>query len=219
MNLVIAVANEAHLPYAETICSLINQAARECKTGIAKRKPEYIRHKISEGKAVLALDGKELAGFCYIESWDNKKYVANSGLIVHPNYRKSGLAKDIKQRTFELSQELYPQARIFGITTSLAVMKINSQLGYQPVTFSELTKDEAFWNGCKGCVNYDILQRTARSMCLCTGMVASPKNRERDPEVQNQNSWNGFLHFLNNRKQRAKSRFKDSALIKKLLKS
>ncbi|MDA0844159.1 MAG: GNAT family N-acetyltransferase, partial [Bacteroidetes bacterium] len=60
---------------------------------------------------------------------------------------------------------------IFGITTGSAVMKINYQLGYQPVTFSELTDDPKFWDGCQTCLNYDILTRTNRKMCLCTGML------------------------------------------------
>jgi hypothetical protein len=55
-------------------------------------------------------------------------------------------------------------------------MKINSSLGYQPVTFSELTQEDAFWNGCKSCKNYDILERNERKMCLCTAMLAPSKN-------------------------------------------
>ena len=69
-------------------------------------------------------------------------------------------------------------AKIFGITTSLAVMRINSELGYKPVTFSELTSDESFWKGCQSCPNYDILTRNKRNNCLCTGMLYDPKQRE-----------------------------------------
>ena len=171
---IVQVAGLEHIPYAEDICALIENAAKQRGTGIAKRDPEYIRGKIREGKAVVALCGKDLAGFCYIETWSHGKYVANSGLIVSPTYRKSGLARRIKKRAFELSREKYPEAKLFGITTSLAVMKINSDLGYKPVTFSELTTDEEFWKGCKSCPNYDILTRTQRKMCLCTGMLADP---------------------------------------------
>ena len=117
---------------------------------------------------------EEFAGFCYIETWSDKKFVANSGLIVVEKFRGHGLAKRIKQKAFELSRERYPDAKIFGLTTGLAVMKINSELGYKPVTFSELTNDEAFWAGCQSCVNYDILQRTGRKYCLCTGMLFDP---------------------------------------------
>ena len=51
-------------------------------------------------------------------------------------------------------------------------MKMNSALGYKPVTFSELTDDQSFWNGCQTCKNFDVLQRTKQKMCLCTGMLA-----------------------------------------------
>jgi len=54
-------------------------------------------------------------------------------------------------------------------------MKMNTELGYVPVTFAELTDDEAFWRGCRGCVNYDILERTNRKYCICTGMLWDPK--------------------------------------------
>lgn len=54
-------------------------------------------------------------------------------------------------------------------------MKLNSRMGYKPVTFSELTDDEEFWRGCEGCRNYDILQRNNRRMCLCTGMLYDPQ--------------------------------------------
>ena len=129
--------------------------------------------------AVIAIHEGQFAGFCYIELWDNLKFVVNSGLIVHPDYRNQGLAKKIKQKILEHSKEKYPEAKIFGITTGLAVMKINYDLGYQPVTFSELTNDEAFWNGCQTCKNYDILMRTNRKMCLCTGMLYDPKHEKK----------------------------------------
>lgn len=172
MEINIIPASLAHEQYAEQICNLYIESAKERGTGIAKRQPEYIKEKISAGKAVIALKEEDLAGFCYIESWSHGKYVANSGLIVAPNFRKMGLAKKIKQKVLELSRSKFPEAKIFGITTSLAVMKINSSLGYHPVTFSELTQDDAFWEGCKTCQNFDILQRNERKMCLCTAMLA-----------------------------------------------
>ena len=89
-------------------------------------------------------------------------------------FRGHGLAKAIKAEAFKLSRKKFPDAKIFGLTTGLAVMKINSELGYKPVTFSELTDDEEFWKGCQSCVNYDILQRTQRKHCLCTGMLYDP---------------------------------------------
>ena len=170
----VQVANETHLPYVDTILDTIAEAAKIRGTGIARRTPEYVIQKMKEGKAIIALHRDEFAGFCYIETWGNKKFVANSGLIVVDKYRGNGLAKKIKKHAFQLSREKYPDAKIFGLTTGLAVMKINSELGYKPVTFSELTDDNSFWKGCESCVNYDILQRTNRKHCLCTGMLFDP---------------------------------------------
>lgn len=171
----IGVANESHLPYVQTILTTIEEAAKVRGTGIAKRSPEYIERKIKEGKAIIAItQNSEFAGFCYIETWGDKKFVANSGLIVVDTFRGHGLAKRIKKKAFQISRERYPDAKIFGLTTGLAVMKINNELGYRPVTFSELTHDEEFWKGCQSCVNYDILQRTNRKHCLCTGMLYDP---------------------------------------------
>lgn len=175
----IQVANATHLIYAEEICLMMEESARVRGTGIAKRSPEYIREKMMEGKAVVALYGDKIAGFCYIESWGHGKFAANSGLIVAPEYRKSGIARNLKQKTFELSLKKFPEAKLFGITTSLAVMKINSDLGYRPVTFSELTNDDEFWKGCSSCRNYDILMRNERRMCLCTAMLYDPKNNQK----------------------------------------
>ena len=180
IDIKVQVAGTEHLHYAEDICALIENAARQRGTGIAKRRPEYIVGKIREGKAIIALRGDELAGFCYIETWTTHKYVANSGLIVAPQFRKMGLAKRVKTAAFDLSRVKYPDAKLFGITTSLAVMKINSELGYKPVTFSELTADDDFWDGCQSCPNFDVLTRTNRSICLCTGMLFDPEKETGD---------------------------------------
>ncbi|AXT21088.1 GNAT family N-acetyltransferase [Flavobacteriaceae bacterium AU392] len=177
MNIIIA--DKSHSVYANIICETISEAAKVRGTGIAKRKPEYVISKMEKGNAVIALDGKTFAGFCYIESWSHGKFVANSGLIVHPNYRNQGLAKRIKKKIFKHSISKFPEAKIFGITTGLAVMKMNSDLGYKPVTFSELTTDQSFWKGCQTCKNYDVLQRTEQSMCLCTGMLYDPNSKEK----------------------------------------
>jgi hypothetical protein len=173
-DIVVEVAGEKHLGYVDTINDTIDHAALQRGTGIARRTYEYLAGKIMEGKAVIALDGDKFAGFCYIESWGHHQYVANSGLIVSPEYRGIGLAKEIKKKAFDLSRTRFPDAKIFGLTTGLAVMKINHSLGYRPVTYSELTNDDAFWKGCEGCVNYDILTRMNRSKCLCTGMLYDP---------------------------------------------
>lgn len=178
----IVIANTSHVVYADIICKTIEEAAQIRGTGIAKRKPEYIVSKIEQGNAVIALEGEKFAGFCYIESWSHGKFVANSGLIVHPDFRNRGLAKQIKKRIFEHSRKKFPDAKIFGITTGLAVMKLNSDLGYKPVTFSELTTDESFWNGCQTCKNFDVLTRTERKMCLCTGMLFDPNAKKKPPK-------------------------------------
>ncbi|GAB3526977.1 GNAT family N-acetyltransferase [Pontibacter brevis] len=176
---IVIVAGEQHTIYAQQICQEMEQSAKARGTGIAKRSPDYIVQKMQEGKAVIALhhDGT-WAGFCYIETWGHGKYVANSGLIVAPDLRKSGLARQIKQKIFELSRKKYPDAKIFGLTTALAVMRINSSLGYKPVTFSELTDDEEFWKGCRSCVNFEILQSKNRTNCLCTAMLYDPAKEE-----------------------------------------
>ncbi len=174
----IVIADKSHSIYAESICETIAEAAQVRGTGIAKRKPDYIITKMKNGNAVIALDGDKFAGFCYIEAWGHGKFVANSGLIVHPDFRNQGLAKQIKKVVFEHSKTKFPEAKIFSITTGLAVMKMNSDLGYKPVTFSELTADQTFWNGCQTCKNYDVLQRTNQSMCLCTGMLYDASKKE-----------------------------------------
>ncbi len=177
----VVIADKSHISYANQICDTIEQAAQVRGTGIARRKPEYIISKIENGNAVIALDGNTFAGFCYIETWGHGKFVANSGLIVHPDFRGQGLAKRIKKVVFNHSRKKYPSAKVFSITTGLAVMKMNSELGYKPVTFSELTDDQQFWNGCQTCKNYDVLQRTNQSMCLCTVMLFDPALNSRKP--------------------------------------
>ena len=183
---VVSVASEAHLPFAEQICKEIEESAKARGTGIAKRNPEYIKQKMSEGKAIIALtEDAELAGFCYIESWGHDKFVANSGLIVVPTFRMGGLATLIKEEAFKLSLKKFPGAKLFGLTTSSAVMKINTQLGYDKVQFAQLTNDEDFWKGCSSCVNYDILTSTNRKHCLCTGMLFDPEKKEEETKAIN----------------------------------
>jgi hypothetical protein len=183
-NIIIRAATPEDKVYAKTITDEMLSSAMARGTGIAKRSPEYIAEKIDEGKAVIAVTKEGTwVGFCYIETWEGE-YVANSGLIVAPEFRKSGVAKAIKQRIFQLSREKYPEAKIFGLTTGLAVMKINSDLGYEPVTYSELTQDEKFWAGCKSCVNYDILMSKERKNCLCTAMLYDPKDHYEPSETQ-----------------------------------
>ncbi len=174
-ELTVEVASDKHLIYVDEILKTIEDAAKVRGTGIAKRKPEYVAQKIKEAKAVIALRGERFAGFSYIETWEHRQYVTTSGLIVHPDFRGLGLAKRIKDLTFSLARTRWPHAKIFSLTSGAAVMTMNTQLGYKPVTFAELTSDESFWKGCEGCINVDVLKRTDRKYCICTGMLFDPE--------------------------------------------
>jgi hypothetical protein len=179
LDIIISIASEKHLSMVPQIEEGLLNASLQKGTGIAVRSGEYITEKILQGKAIIAHSSKgEWAGFCYIESWGHNKYVANSGLIVSPVFRGMGLAGEIKKRALDLSSQLFQGAKLFGLTTSLAVMKINSSLGYRPVTFSELTDDDQFWKGCQTCPYYDILVRTKRNDCLCTAMILDPHEKK-----------------------------------------
>lgn len=178
----ILIANASHERYVDEILDTISAAAKVRGTGIAKRTHEYLTQKMKEGKAIIAIAGDEFAGFCYIESWGNRQYVANSGLIVREKFRGHGLARRIKQKAFALSRQMWPSAKLFGLTSGGAVMKINTELGYVPVPFSELTDDEAFWKGCEGCVNHDVLMRTDRRYCICTAMLYDPETHKKQKE-------------------------------------
>jgi N-acetylglutamate synthase-like GNAT family acetyltransferase len=204
-NIIVRVAIPDDIIYSSIITDEMAASAQARGTGIAKRSPEYISYKMKEGKAVIALTKEnKWVGFCYIEAWGHEKFVANSGLIVAPEFRKSGIAKTIKQRIFALSREKYPEAKIFGLTTGLAVMKINSDLGYEPVTYSELTDDDKFWEGCKSCVNYDILMSKGRKNCLCTAMLYDPKDHYTPEETakdfkKNSKIYERFMRLKKNR--------------------
>ena len=199
MQIDVMVADASHEVYVDTILDTIREAAKKRGTGIAERTHEYIATKMKEGKAIIALNGDEFAGFTYIESWGNKQYVATSGLIVHPKYQGIGLAKRIKQASFRLARLRWPWAKIFSLTSGAAVMKMNTELGYVPsltsgaavmkmntelgyvpVTFNELTDDDAFWKGCEGCINHDILVAKNRKFCICTAMLYDPALHEED---------------------------------------
>ena len=179
----IIVTNSKHIQYIEDIMQLMESSAKARGTGIAKRSKSYLERKIISGDAIIALSEDDFVGFCYIETWDNRSYVVHSGLIVNPKYRGLGLGKKIKTAIFKYSKKKYPKAKIFGITTGAAVMNINYSLGYRPVTFSQLTEDQLFWDGCKACKNYDILMRNKRKMCLCTGMLYDPNTVSKKQKI------------------------------------
>ena len=219
-NIEILVAGPEHEVYVDTILDTIAEAAKVRGTGIAKRTHEYLTTKMKEAKAVIALQGNKFAGFSYIETWGNKQYVTTSGLIVHPDFLNNGVAKRIKQAAFELSRKRFPNAKLFGLTTGEAVMRINTELGYEPVTFAKLTDDEAFWAGCKSCVNYDVLQRTNLTKCLCTGMIYDPEQAEKKrlaQEMQNKNHEAEMIKLEAKIREQVKAEMKAKSWWKRLL--
>jgi len=175
MTLSISVAQDGDVEHAELISGWYLESSKERGTGIAVRTPEYLTTRIRNGNSVIAKDGDTPVGFCYIEVFQDKQYVSNSGLIIHKTYRGKGLSRKIKTFTFNLAREKFPNAKIFGITTSEIVMRLNSELGYLPVPLYRLTQDLVFWNGCSSCKNYHILTENERKMCLCTGMLYQQK--------------------------------------------
>ena len=178
----ILVADASHEKYVDEILDTIREAAKRRGTGIAERTHEYVATKMKEGKAVLALDEDgRFVGFSYSETWGNKAYVTTSGLIVHPDYQGLGVAKRIKDYTFTLARVRWPHAKIFSLTSGDAVMKMNTELGYVPVSFGQLTDDEAFWRGCRGCINHPILEMKQRKFCICTGMLYDPEQHKGEP--------------------------------------
>lgn len=187
MEFIVRRATEADSKYAQEICDEIYISAQERHTGIAKRTPEYVIGKMLAGKAVIATDTEgNFAGFSYIESWGGKSYVANSGLIVAHRFRGQGLARRIKEQTFILSRTLFPDAKIFSITTGGAVMRLNYEFGFRPVPFNELTTDPEFWRGCEGCRNFVILENNDYQRCICTGLLYDPNDRIqiKSPEIK-----------------------------------
>lgn len=196
MKIDVMVASKEHLKYVTNINDTIDEAAKARGTGIARRTDEYITDKINQGKAIIALNREEFVGFCYIESWGHDKFVANSGLIVKTSYRGMGVAKKIKRAAFDLSRKKFPNAKLFGLTTGEQVMRINTELGYVPVTFAKLTDDEQFWEGCKSCVNYDILLRTNMTKCLCTAMVYDPETVAKKDEGKQSKKVGGITRLL-----------------------
>jgi len=163
-------AQEQDIVHAAIIAFYIEQAGEDIATGICKREISFIITKIQSGDAIMAFtsDGA-WAGFCYLQQW-NDGYVSSCGLVVHPLHRRNNIARYIKQEVMELAKEKYPGADYFSLTTAKAVMKLNTDLGYETVTYSEVSRDEAFWSACKTCVNHNILLRNNQQKCLCTAM-------------------------------------------------
>lgn len=213
--MIVRVATKEDIVHIQTLCDWYEESAKQRGTGISKRNPFYIERKMRNGDAVIAFDDDNtLAGFSYIETFEEEKFVVNSGLIVRTDLRSSGIGKQLKLANFKQSRTKFPHSKIFSITTSLAVMRMNSKLGYKPVTFSELTQSDEFWKGCESCKNYNILMANERKMCICTGLVYDQLDDEftQKPEEKNDsssedspqlivkrktNKYSLFLNFLN----------------------
>ena len=178
---IIKTAGPNEAEFADEICREMEASAKARGTGIARRSVDYVRSKMSKGDAFVALERDQLriAGFCYIEMWGHGRYIANSGLLIFPEFRGYGIGRSLKEYAFEQSRERFPDAKLFGLTTSSAVMHINSELGYRPVVYADLTDDEEFWKGCTSCVNYQTLESKQRKNCFCTAMLYDPNRKSR----------------------------------------
>ena len=175
-RIIVRLAVPPDVVFADQIIHEMESSAIARGSGISKRSAASIIEKIDSGKAIVAVTEKgEWAGFSYIETWDNETFVSNSGLIVSPKYRNQGVASQIKTQIFELSRSKYPLAKVFSITSGLAIMKMNTKLGFAPVTYSEIAHESLFWEGCKSCINYDVLENKHRCNCLCTAMLFDPQ--------------------------------------------
>ncbi|GGB09452.1 MULTISPECIES: N-acetyltransferase [Mucilaginibacter] len=175
-RIIVRPAIPADVVFADEIIREMESSAIARGSGISKRSAASVIEKIDTGKAIMAVtENGEWVGFSYIETWDDGKFVSNSGLIVSPQRRNQGVASEIKNRIFNLSRSKYPTAKIFSITSGLAIMKMNTRLGFEPVTYAEVAGEPRFWDACKSCVNYDVLQSKNRCNCLCTAMLFDPQ--------------------------------------------
>lgn len=168
-------ATAGDVQYVDEIIAETESSAIARGSGIAKRTVEMVAEKMNSGRAVLAVTSSgEWVGFSYFEIWENGSFISNSGLIVAPKFRGTGVARSIKQRIFRMSRRMFPDAKIFSITSGSAIMRLNTELGFIPVGFEYITTDGTFWDGCRSCVNYNILAHKNRQNCLCTAMLFDP---------------------------------------------
>lgn len=170
----VLVADESHKSYIPDILAAIYEASKVKGNSIVMRDPEYLAQKMREGKAVIALCDGVFVGFCYLECWQDEQFVANSGLIVKPEYRGLGVATGIKKQIFEICRTMFPEAGIFSITKSQAVIRMNTALGFERVSYDQLTTDPKFWKGCDTCPDYPVLQASQGKSCHCIGLLYRP---------------------------------------------
>lgn len=169
-------ATTEHLRYVPAIVQLIEDASNEPGAALAKRSAEYVTSKIEHGFAVIALtEDDKVVGFQCLSPWEGDKFVSHSALVVHPNFRRQGLSREIKGQIVELTRKKFPEAIMFGITLSPSVMSLNTAHGFRPVGYDSLTKDDAFWKGCETCPYHDVLLKMQRTVCLCTALRLDPE--------------------------------------------
>ncbi len=159
--------------FAEAASRLIDAASSQYD--IAKRSPEWLGAKIRAGRAAIATaaapsDERELVGFGYWSAWDKDTFISHSGLVVRPDYRGSGLGRDLKTILFDSSRRQLPRATLMSLTTSPHVRALNLSLGFEVVPLDQLTHDPAFWEGCRTCRNYAAVQARGER-CCCEGML------------------------------------------------
>jgi hypothetical protein len=166
----------ADVRFAPAASALIDRVAD--RFDIARRAPDWLAPKIAKRHAALGLmpdesGGEELVGFGYWSDWEGGKFVSHSGLVVRPDLMGMGLGKRLKLVLFESSRRVLPRATLMSLTTSPQVRRMNLDLGFQVVPLDRLTKDPAFWEGCKTCRNYAAVQARGE-ICCCEGMILEP---------------------------------------------
>jgi hypothetical protein len=171
-TIVVRLATEHDQRFVQNIITEIEIASQIKGTGICKREPAFISQKITEGNAVMAVTPSGAwAGFCYIQPHDNGQFVSSCALVISRNFRNRGIASQIKAQVLALAKNKYPAARIFGLTTSHVVERINAQLNYVEVSYAEVTQADTFWQSCRSCENYQLLLQQDKKKCLCKAMV------------------------------------------------
>lgn len=175
-NCIVRIATSEDYKYIGVIIEEMTLSAAKRGVHIIPRTPEYIMEKMNAGLAVIAInpENDEWVGFCCIEVWAHGKYVANSGLIVSPQYRGIGISRDIKITLFKQCRSKFPAARLFSLSTSPAVQHVNEELGYKVIPHADMLKDKFFLQGCTSWVNYVGLMNDKELSTRYVAMVFDP---------------------------------------------
>ncbi len=167
----VRVAGPGDVQHAAAAAELIAAAAAD--HDIATRSPELLAEKIRTGHAAVALHAGELVGFGFWSEWEGGRFVSHSGLVVRGDLRGHGLGRRLKLALFESSRRVLPRATLMSLTTSPEVKAMNLSLGFRVVPLERLSKDPAFWAGCRTCRNYAEVQGRGE-LCCCEGMLLEP---------------------------------------------